>query len=108
MTCFSFFFRATVAIHVYLNVKPCNPLLLFKMKYLVLNFEADFEKPKSKEEWGGDGVVMRLAKLLRHLFADNRTYYCFGKINSLIQFSSMRINKNDRAQCRMLVLGAGT
>ena len=44
-----------MAIRVYLNVKPCNPLLLFKMKYLVLNFEADFEKPKSREERGGGG-----------------------------------------------------
>ena len=46
-----------MAITVHLNVKPCNPLLLFKMKYLVLNFEVDFEKPKSREEWGGKMVV---------------------------------------------------
>ena len=37
-----------VAIIVHFNVKPFNPLLLFKMKYLVLNFEANLEKPKSR------------------------------------------------------------
>ena len=53
------FFQFTVAITVHLNVKPCNPLLLFKMKYLVLNFEANLEKPKNREEWEGE-MVMRL------------------------------------------------
>ena len=41
-----------------LNVKPCNALLL--MKYLVINFEADLEKPKRREEWERGGIVMRL------------------------------------------------